>query len=353
MPLRINIPPLTRILLVVLVALSILYNAIRYRQWIDSVAYLAIEPQSALIYPWVFLSAALVEQNIVTLLIAGATILYGGKYLERAWSSAEFGKFLLTVSLIPNILAWGVYLVLFAIIGDEKGLTTTINGSIALQASFLVAFKQLVPEHTVTIARGFIKIRVKHFPAIFLVANTISGVVFGTDTALVLAWLGILTSWTYLRFYKWQPDLSSASTSGVSGIRGDASETFAFAYFWPDVVHGPIAAVSDSIYNALVALRICTPFSAEDVETSNEQAMARGEGGLPSLLNQGGRRGGSGKREEAERRRALALKALDQRLHAATTNKAPTAANPGSGPSMLGETNYNPDDRETGGDSTN
>jgi hypothetical protein len=44
----------------------------------------------------------------------------------------------------------------------------------------------------VTIARGFIKIRVKHFPAIFLVANTVSGVVFGTDTALVLAWLGFL-----------------------------------------------------------------------------------------------------------------------------------------------------------------
>lgn len=215
-----------------------------------------------------------------------------------------------------------------------------------MQGSFLVAFKQLVPEHTVTIARGFIKIRVKHFPAIFLVANTISGLVFGTDTALVLAWLGFLTSWTYLRFYKRQPDLSSASTGGASGIRGDASETFAFAYFWPDVVHGPIATVSDSIYNALVALRLCTPFSAEDVETSNEQAVARGEGGLPSLLNQGGRRGVSGKREEAERRRALALKALDQRLHAATTTKAPPVAPTGSGPAMLGETNYNPDDRD-------
>ena len=199
-----------------------------------------------------------------------------------------------------------------------------------------------------TIARGFIKFRVKHFPAIFLVANTLSGVVFGTDTALALAWLGFLTSWTYLRFYKRQPDLSSASTGASSSVQGDASETFAFAYFWPDVVHGPIAAVSDGIYNALVALRICTPFSAEDVESSNEQAMARGEGGLPSLLNQGGRRGASGKREEAERRRALALRALDQRLHAATANKPPSVAGTASGPSMLGETRYEPDDREAG-----
>ena len=202
-----------------------------------------------------------------------------------------------------------------------------------------------------TIARGFIKIRVKHFPAIFLLANTLSGVIFGTETALVLAWFGFLTSWTYLRFYKRQPDLSSATTGDTGGIRGDASETFAFAYFWPDVVHGPVAAMSDAIYKVLVALRICTPFSAEEVEASNEQVTARGEGGLPSLLNQGGRRGASGKREEAERRRALALKALDQRLHAAATNKAPTTASMTAGPSMLSETRHEPDDREAGGGS--
>ena len=189
----------------------------------------------------------------------------------------------------------------------------------ALQGAFLVAFKQLVPEHTVTILKGFIRIRVKHFPAVFLAANTISGVVLGTDTVLVLAWLGFMTSWTYLRFYKTQPDLTSANT-GTKGIRGDASDTFSFASFWPDAVQPPIAVISSSVYNALVALKICTPFSAEEVESSNQQAIARGEGGLPSLLNAGGR-GGAGKREEAERRRALALRALDQKLHATTANR--------------------------------
>ena len=196
-----------------------------------------------------------------------------------------------------------------------------IQGSVALQGAFLVAFKQLVPEHTVTILKGAIKIRVKHFPAIFLAANTISGFLIGTDTALVLAWAGFFTSWTYLRFFKKQADLSGTDTGGAT-IKGDASETFAFAYFWPDVVQPPVAAVADGAYNALVAIHFLTPFSAEDVETSNVQATARVEGGLPSLLNQAGRRGGGGgKREEAERRRALALKALDQRLHAATANK--------------------------------
>jgi hypothetical protein len=187
--------------------------------------------------------------------------------------------------------------------------------------------------------------RVKHFPALFLLLNTLSGLLFGTDTAAILAWLGLLTSWTYLRFYKRQANLSGTST-GAQGIRGDASETFAFAYFFPDVMQAPIAVVSQAIYNLLITLRICTPFSAEDVAVGNEQASARGEAGLPSLLNGAGRGGrGMGKREEAERRRALALKALDQRLHAASTNKAqqPPAPTVAPGQDMLGETNYTPD----------
>lgn len=140
-----------------------------------------------------------------------------------------------------------------------------------------MAFKQLVPEHTVTILKGLLKVRVKHFPAIFLAANTISGIILGTDSALVLAWTGFFTSWTYLRFFKNQADLSGASTGGNT-VKGDASETFAFAYFWPDVVQPPIALVADRVYNTLVAIHVLTPFSAEDVETSNVQATARGEG---------------------------------------------------------------------------
>jgi hypothetical protein len=225
-----------------------------------------------------------------------------------------------------------------------------------------VAFKQLVPEHTVTILRGLVKMRVKHFPALFLLLNAVSGFFIGTDAAFNLAWLGFLTSWTYLRFYKRQPDLSGTSTHGP-GIKGDASETFAFACLFPDVMQPPISFIADRIYSFLVALRVCTPFTAEDIASGNEQAIARGEAGLPSFLNNSGRMGGgmrvTGIREEAERRRALALKALDQRLQAATASRAqqqsapsvpspqpqqqPAAPIVAPGQSMLGETSYTPE----------
>jgi len=143
---------------------------------------------------------------------------------------------------------------------------------------------------------------------------------------MLLAWLGFLTSWTYLRFYRITPSLSGTSTSEGSTIRGDASDTFAFAYFFPDAIHAPVAALSDAVYSLMVALRICSPFSAEDIESSNEQASARDQDGLPSLLNAGRGGRGSGRREEAERRRALALRALDQRLTSAPPRPAQVIA---------------------------
>ncbi|EEA23791.1 hypothetical protein TMatcc_006863 [Talaromyces marneffei ATCC 18224] len=367
MPVRINLPPATRAVLISQLALSFLYNVARWRQLDDGppasgtqstpiVPYLTLVPSMFYYYPWTILTATFVEQNIFTVLMNGATVFYGGKYLERAWGSKEFGKFILIIALIPNALMIMIYIFWGAVTGSSVRGLTQICGGVALQASFLVAFKQLVPEHTVTILKGIVKMRVKHFPAIFLLLNSVSGIVFGTDTAAILAWIGLLTSWTYLRFFKYQPDLTGTSTNGL-GFKGDASETFTFATFFPDAIQPPIAFVTEQIYAFLVAVKVLTPFSAEDIASSTENAVARGQAGLPSLLsNPGSSARSAGKREEAERRRALALRALDQRLQAATASKPPalssqTPAAPSStaapavsaGQNMLGETTYTPD----------
>ena len=111
MQLRINIPPLTRVLLALLAATFITYQVIRTRH----PEFLALIPQLSILYPWVYITATFAEQNILTLLITAATILYGGKYLERAWGIKEFGKFVLIVTVIPYVGAAIVYLLWFAI----------------------------------------------------------------------------------------------------------------------------------------------------------------------------------------------------------------------------------------------
>ena len=130
MMLRINIPPITRALLATLITLSVLNRTIAYgphltvfygqeaqRYW--GLPFLELMPQHSLWYPWVIVTATLVEYNVFLLLIAGATILYGGRYLERAWNSAEFGKFTLAVAAMSNVLTAAVWVLLMAL-GNER-----------------------------------------------------------------------------------------------------------------------------------------------------------------------------------------------------------------------------------------
>lgn len=201
---------------------------------------------------------------------------------------------------------------------------TPINGLLALSAAFLVSLKQLVPEHTVSLFNSLLRIRIKHFPALFVLGNMLSGPLLGTDTATWLALFGFLTGWLYLRFYRISDIGATEPATGGEGssMKGDPSETFAFVSFFPDIFHPVLAPICDSVYDMLVQMKLCTPFSDSAIEAATENAASRSEGGLPSIMNQGG---GGGKRAEAERRRALALKALDQRLNAAAASRNASA----------------------------
>lgn len=135
---RINLPPLTRGLFLVLLSLSTLNAALRFRKWSASlessrpsatetvnyfsgrqwaIPYLIIIPTSVYKFPWTLFTAAAVENNLVSLAISGAVVWLGGRYLERAWGSKEFGKFLLFVTMIPNIFACLVYIIWYGMIG--------------------------------------------------------------------------------------------------------------------------------------------------------------------------------------------------------------------------------------------
>lgn len=119
MPLRINVPPLTRFLLILLLLVSAVYQFrhFKYRGHpIEADAWFVLTIPRFIYHPWVLITATFAERNIVTLLIAGASILGGGRYLERAWGSAEFGKFSAVVVLGPNVAALLIYITVFAFI---------------------------------------------------------------------------------------------------------------------------------------------------------------------------------------------------------------------------------------------
>lgn len=119
---RINLPPITRGLLAATLFFTLLNFALRPNSTLvekvekplvgvgNGVPYLTIVPGKSVIYPWVFALATVVEQNLAGLVINGATLFYGGRYLERAWGEREFAKFILFVAMVPNILSFLLYL---------------------------------------------------------------------------------------------------------------------------------------------------------------------------------------------------------------------------------------------------
>lgn len=143
MPPRINLPPLTRALFLLLLALSALNAALRFHAWSASLSsatptqlattpsnylsdpqwaqpFLVLVPVRSIKYPWTSLTAVLVENNVLSLAISGCVVWFLGRYLERAWGTVEFGKFVLFGSMIPNILTFFLYAIWHAVNGAPE-----------------------------------------------------------------------------------------------------------------------------------------------------------------------------------------------------------------------------------------
>jgi len=132
---RINLPPITRAILIASISLTALNLFLRVQSETylktgedafirtgGGAPYLSIVPNQSIKYPWVFLTATFVEQNLIGLGITGATLFFGGRYLERAWGEKEFIKFMLFVGMIPNIFSFALYIFFFALTKSERAL---------------------------------------------------------------------------------------------------------------------------------------------------------------------------------------------------------------------------------------
>jgi hypothetical protein len=166
-----------------------------------------------------------------------------------------------------------------------------------------------MPEHQIQLFY-LLKIRVKRLPMAYVTISTVM-CLLGFQSPWILIQFGWLVSWAYLRFYK-----STGSEIGGTVVYGDRSETFAFVHWTPPIVHYPVSILSNVVHDVALKLHLIpSPPNNTDVEM----------GGYAPLPG--------GARAEAERRRAMALKALDQRL---ASNKNSRQMEPSSS-SRVGE----------------
>lgn len=297
-----NIPPATKAFTIITVLLSGTYLYLSSQQISNegaSFPYLVMVPGSAVWYPWTIITSGFVELHFIELIVTLITIPLSLRYLERLWGAIETIKFVLITIGVSNLIGLFVNWLEFVLFGHSEVFLygMVYRGQSALQVGVLVAFTQIIPEHQVQLF-GILKIRVKRLPMLYVTFSNIMCIV-GYQVPFILIQFGWLVSWVYLRFYKRTgSEVGNTLAGGMVETYGDRSEAFAFVHWFPPFLHTPVSMLSVAVYDIAVRLRLVQPYP-----TSPDLELGGGYAALPG-----------GARAEAERRRAMALKALDQRL---------------------------------------
>lgn len=275
--------------------------------------YLVVIPGSVLWYPWTLLTSMFVETHMIELILSLIVVPPSLRYLERLWGAIETAKFIFVTVVVSNVIAVGLSWIEYVVIGKPELFLfgMVYRGQSALQCGILVAFTQLIPEHQVQLF-GVLKVRVKTLPMAYVTYSNIMCII-GYQAPFILIQFGWLVSWVWLRFYK--RTVLEGSLGGVT-THGDRSETFAFVNWFPPIAHKPVSMLSTFVYTHAVRFKLVHPSGSS---APDENELELGTGGYAPLPG--------GARAEAERRRAMALKALDQRM-AAASNSQPATQSP-------------------------
>jgi membrane associated rhomboid family serine protease len=272
------------------------------------VPFLQLIPNHTLFNPWTVISAIFVDATIGRFIVSLVLMYFAGRFVERSWSSKELIKFVCLIGGISNLVT-SISIIFFNLIVGNDYFNIPVDGNLCLLVSFLVILKQLIPEHSIVLLKGSVQARVKHIPFVILLILTIISFVRLSPTPAVQAWIGLIVSWTYLRFFQASvidPLLPQPNdVVGVTKLYGDASETFSFVHFFPDVLAPVLSPLFDQIFEIIVQLNLLNRFDDSEVEQGNLIASRR-------LTGQGSQQLDS--RNASERRRQVALKVLEERI---------------------------------------
>ncbi|XP_056381106.1 transmembrane protein 115 [Hyla sarda] len=256
--------------------------------WVDTAHVLAITPGFLLppnLWLWTLVTHGLVELHLWDVLANLLLTLGAGRRLEPLWGAPELLLFYGVVSLSVGVLSSLFFLVAYATTSDLHFLfSAQVHGFPAFAGAVLVAHKQTIGDGLVEPQRW-----VRLLPQLALLgvtALTVAGLIPGQ--VLVGYSLGMLSGWVYLRFYQRH-----------SRGRGDMSDHFSFASFFPAPLQPAAALLGTLTHATLVKLRLCP------------RAVKRYDVGAPSSITIS--LPGTDP-QDAERRRQLALKALNERL---------------------------------------
>lgn len=259
----------------------------------DAVKFLSVTPGYILppsFWVWTAFTFCFLEIHFWEVIVDVVTIALCVKLIEPLWGQLEMLLFFAIVNVGVGILCASFYLFLYMFTFNTDLLFFVhIHGLAGFIVGLSVAVKQIMPDHVI-VKTPLGKITNRNIP-LFLVFLSfvlyLCGLMEGTNPTMLTA--GLLVSWTYLRFYQ----------RHSNGTRGDLADNFTFASFFPTVSQPPISLVSNTIHGALVRIGLCR-------KTVRKFDLAAAPTGVTVTL--------SGDLQDMERRRQIALKALNERL---------------------------------------
>lgn len=236
---------------------------------------------------WTLLTHAVVESHIWDVCVGLGAVVVAGRLLEPLWGALELLIFFAVVNVSVGILGGFSYLLTYvATFNLDYLFTVRIHGMSGFLGGVLVALKQTMGD---TVVLTVPQVRMKDVPMMGLLLVAILRLTTLLSSSLLASYgYGVLSSWVYLRFYQKH-----------SRGRGDMSDHFAFATFFPEIFQPLVSMVANVIYSVLVKIRIC------------KKTVKRYDVGAPSSITIS--LPGTDP-QDAERRRQLALKALNERL---------------------------------------
>ncbi|KAJ2555851.1 hypothetical protein EV175_002171 [Coemansia sp. RSA 1933] len=273
----------------------------------DPAQFMILRPGFVVSYPWTLVTSAFVEPNPLFFACGLLTLAFIGGFLERQWGPRSYGLFVAVATVVPALTSTIVAIAAYAVTSKSTLLyATQVCGLPALVSGFAVGLKQLIPDYNVKVLKGALSFRMNDLPGLYTLVVPILYSLLGNLGGVLLVNIGFVESFIFLRFYK---------RNSSSPIRGDRSDAFAFITFFPELAHPLVRRISNGVYGAAVKCKLVT--SDEGYQQAvNLEAGSFGSGHAaaaesPRMVED---LEPSPEESDADRRRALASKALDMRL---------------------------------------
>eukprot|EP00835_Amoeboradix_gromovi_P000438 NODE_15_length_42055_cov_0.634117.p16 type:complete len:257 gc:universal NODE_15_length_42055_cov_0.634117:4875-4105(-) len=181
-------------------------------------------------YVWTIYTNALVDDQWYVFSLYLTVHVACLSYFVKRWGLKEFCNFFVIICT-TTVTIFTIYIILKSLVlMNMEYANSRLEGLQGLCIAYLVAFKQLIPEHMIRIGNVNI-IRFKHTAGVYLLVHSAFCIFLMSFSCFLTGVVGFLTAWVYLRYFK-------VYVLGRTYIKGDRSATFALSTFFPAQIRG-------------------------------------------------------------------------------------------------------------------